>query len=127
MNDKKNLLKEQLLAAQGRLEDVLRQPPNEFIRDSAIQRFEFVFELAWKTLKVFLEERGILAVSPRDAIKGAFQVGYIADDPVWLEIIKTRNSTAHVYSEEMAERIYALLPGYAKLFRRALCDRLATE
>ena len=33
------------------LERSLKQEKNEFTRDSTIQRFEYTFELAWKTLK----------------------------------------------------------------------------
>ena len=35
--------------AKTRLEEVLRQERNDFMRDSTVQRFEFGFELAWKT------------------------------------------------------------------------------
>ena len=29
---------------------------NEFVRDSCIQRFEYTYELSWKTIKRFIEE-----------------------------------------------------------------------
>ncbi|MBT6391338.1 MAG: nucleotidyltransferase, partial [Candidatus Marinimicrobia bacterium] len=38
------------------LEKVLKEEKSEFIRDAAIQRFEFTYELLWKTLKTHLEE-----------------------------------------------------------------------
>jgi len=43
-------------------------------REGAIQRFEFAFKLAWKTLKDYMEENGIVVnpVSPRNVIKEAF-------------------------------------------------------
>lgn len=47
--------------ALGRLQDVFQQEKNEFIRDSAVQRFEFTFDLSWKLLKALLEEKkGVL-------------------------------------------------------------------
>ena len=51
MSDKRHNLLALLESAIGRLEDVLRQPYDEYMRDSAIQRFEFTFELFWKALK----------------------------------------------------------------------------
>ncbi len=49
-------LLEDFRKATGRLAEALAQEKNEFIRDSAIQRFEFCFDLSWKTLKAFLED-----------------------------------------------------------------------
>ena len=43
-------------AAVARLEAALAQPKTEWTRDAAIQRFEFSFELAWKTVKDYLEQ-----------------------------------------------------------------------
>jgi len=113
-----NLIR-QVGVAYDRFDDVMNQDKNEYIRDSAIQRFEFTFELAWKMLKTYLEkEKGVLAYSPRDAIKGAFQVGVIEDDEKWISMIETRNMTSHVYNEATAEKVYAALKGYLQLFKK---------
>ncbi|WP_276605759.1 nucleotidyltransferase substrate binding protein [Thermus tengchongensis] len=93
-----------------RLGNALARPKDEFIWDSAIQRFEFTFELAWKVLKLYLEREGLEARSPRAAIRGAFQVGLLPEDPGWLEMLELRNLTSHTYDEALAERIYAALP-----------------
>lgn len=103
-----------------RFQDVMLQAKNEYIRDSAIQRFEFTFELVWKTMKAYLEEKGVRVYSPRDAIKGVFQVGLIEDDSKWLEMIETRNLTSHVYKEEMAEKVYAALADYIPLIKKLI-------
>ncbi len=99
-----------LARAVKRLADALAQPKNEFIRDSAIQRFAFTFELTWKVLKRYLAVLGVEVRSPRDAIRGAFEQGLIPDDPVWLSMIELRNLTSHTYDEKVAERIFAELP-----------------
>ncbi|MDO8445722.1 MAG: nucleotidyltransferase substrate binding protein [Deltaproteobacteria bacterium] len=106
--------------AVGKLSDVLEQEKNEYIRDSAIQRFEFTFELAWKTLKAFLEEQGITVYSPRDSFKGAFQTGLIDEEPTWLETIELRNLTTHTYNESTAEAIYDALPRVLVLYKKLL-------
>jgi len=112
----------QLKDACAKFEDVLQQEKNEYIRDSAIQRFEFTFELTWKTLKAYLEEKGVRAYSPKDAIKGAFQVGLIEENTKWLEMIETRNLTSHVYKEAMAEKVYSSLAGYIPLIKKLIKD-----
>lgn len=114
---------ENLARAVKRLADALDQPKNEFIRDSAIQRFEFTYELAWRVLKRYLAAQGVEARSPREAIRGAFEAGLIPDDPSWLGMIELRNLTSHTYDEKVAERIYAELPGMLKRFN-ALLARL---
>jgi nucleotidyltransferase substrate binding protein (TIGR01987 family) len=106
----------------AKFQDVMQQNKNEYIRDSAIQRFEFTFELMWKTLKAYLEEKGVRVYSPKDAIKGAFQVGLIEDDSKWLAMIETRNLTSHVYNETMAERVYASLKDYIPLLKKLIKD-----
>jgi len=39
--------------AHQQLMKALVHPKDEFVRDSAIQRFEFTFELFWKILKLY--------------------------------------------------------------------------
>ena len=109
-----------------RLEEVMRQRRNEFIRDSAIQRFEFTYELAWKALKAGLQTKGIQEYAPRDVFRSAFQAGLIDENPRWLKMVDTRNETTHIYKEAMAESVYRKLKGYLPLFR-SLLTRLKKE
>ncbi|MBF0626858.1 MAG: nucleotidyltransferase substrate binding protein [Magnetococcales bacterium] len=68
-------------------------------KEGAVQRFELTFELAWKTLKDYLEEQGIpiQEATPRKVIKEAFAVGILDDAQVWMEILQHRNLLAHTY------------------------------
>jgi len=76
--------------------------PSETERAGIIQFYEIAFELAWKTLKDLLTEEGFTVKSPRDAIKIAFQAGYIMDGHTWLEALEDRNLTVHTYDEDTA-------------------------
>lgn len=126
MNNKLEHLVNQFRDAVDKLDDVLRQKKDEYMRDSAIQRFEFTFELAWKAMKAYLEsEKGLKVHSPRDAIRAAFQVGLIGEEIAWIEMIETRNLTSHVYREEMAERVYGCLPRYLVLLK-SLAENFAS-
>jgi len=64
---------EKLQKAYFALEKAVQQPYDEFIQDSVIQRFEFTFELLWKTLKEALNILGINVSSPREAIIQSFK------------------------------------------------------
>ena len=76
---------------------------DEAIRDSIIKKFEYTFELAWKTIKAYLEEEGYEEISsPRRTLKLAFEIGLIIDEETWSNMLEARNSTAHTYDEEKA-------------------------
>jgi nucleotidyltransferase substrate binding protein (TIGR01987 family) len=70
---------------------------DEIAKMALIQAFEFTFELAWKTLKDFMEEEGFELNSPKSVIRQAFQSRYITNGEVWMEALKKRNNTVHNY------------------------------
>lgn len=95
----------------AQLEDAVKRylasPQDTLYRDGLIQRFEFTVELAWKSLREYLEDQGvILAVSsPRAVLKEAYAVGVIDDADAWNAILTVRNLTSHVYDEATAAEI----------------------
>ncbi|MBE9541250.1 MAG: nucleotidyltransferase substrate binding protein [Proteobacteria bacterium] len=113
---KDNLLK-QFTDAYKRLQDALGVPLTmPLALDGTIQRFEFTFELGWKTLKTFLEDQGIVCYSPKNCLKEAFKMEWIDNEDDWLSLLKARNMTSHVYSEEMATEIYKTIKNNHNLF-----------
>ncbi|MFA9190799.1 nucleotidyltransferase substrate binding protein [Flavobacterium sp. FZUC8N2.13] len=66
-----------------------------------IQAFEVSQELSWKVMKDFLEEQGKTDLfGSKNAVKEAFNVGLITNGEVWLDMIKSRNLTSHIYDEK---------------------------
>jgi nucleotidyltransferase substrate binding protein (TIGR01987 family) len=68
-------------------------------REGTIQRFEFALELAWKTMKDWLESEGrvLQPATPRLAVKEAFAAGLVADGQVWIDMLDHRNLLSHTY------------------------------
>jgi len=68
-------------------------------KEGVIQRFEYTFELARKTLKDYLEEGGLVIspVTPRQVIKEAFAAKVISDGEVWIKMLDNRNLLSHTY------------------------------
>lgn len=64
-----------------------------------IQTYEITFELAWKTLKDFLESKEVIAQFPRDVIKEAFKNKIIKAGEIWLDMLEKRNLMSHTYDE----------------------------
>ncbi|VAW43308.1 hypothetical protein MNBD_CHLOROFLEXI01-3662 [hydrothermal vent metagenome] len=87
-------------------EALAQEPDNQFIQDSVIQRYEYTIELAWKTMKDYLEELGFLGVSsPKKVVRKAYQEGIIAAADNWMNALNDRNRTTHAYEEAMAKAV----------------------
>ena len=69
--------KEDFRNATERLKEALNEEITDIVIDGVLHRFEFTFELAWKTMKDYLEYQGIIGKigSPREIIKEAFLAG----------------------------------------------------
>ncbi len=88
------------------VEEYRKIDSSDVVRDGLIQRFEFTYELAWKSTKEILEEIGITEKnSPRAVIKEAYAQKMILNEDNWLLMLKDRNTTSHVYKEELADEI----------------------
>ena len=76
-------------------------------KEGAIQRFEITFELAWKTLKDYLEESGVVVnpVTPRNVIKEAFAAKLLEDAQVWIDMMLHRNLLSHTYDITVFEAV----------------------
>ncbi len=112
-------LLDDLRAALARLGEALSEPRSDIVRDAAIQRFEFSFELFWKTLKVRAERDGLRAVSPRESLRAAFQLGLLDDDEQVFQMLEDRNRTSHLYNAAMAEDVFGRIPVYHALMTAA--------
>src|SRR6266404_2985533 len=79
---------------------------NQLEKEGAIQRFEYSFELAWKTIKDFLEDGGMVfaTITPRQVLKDAFAAKMIADGQVWIDMLDHRNLLSHTYNSASFEK-----------------------
>ncbi|MBN1314790.1 MAG: nucleotidyltransferase substrate binding protein [Anaerolineales bacterium] len=75
-------------------------------KEGTIQRFEFTVELAWKTLKDYLEYQGavIEPITPRNVIKESFAAKILADGQVWIDMLDHRNLMSHAYDSKTFEK-----------------------
>ena len=81
---------------------------NTVLRDGAIQRFEFTAELSWKTTREYLLTLQINDINnPKAVMAEAYNNNLIDNEEKWLQILKDRNSTSHIYDEETADEIYS--------------------
>ncbi|MEI8026957.1 MAG: nucleotidyltransferase substrate binding protein [Pseudomonadota bacterium] len=89
-------------------EALARPPANDLERDGVIQRFEYTFELMWKTSKRVLDTMGIKSNSPRSVIRDLAQQGFISDASAWMVMLNARNYTSHIYDESVAKWVFSV-------------------
>ncbi|MGL4943588.1 MAG: nucleotidyltransferase substrate binding protein [Thermoguttaceae bacterium] len=106
-----------------RLERRYRESPtDEACCMALVQAFEFTYELAWKTMKDYLESESFHDLGgSKQTVRAAFQNGLIDDSEAWMDAIKKRNLTTHVYNQSIFDEAVAYItetffPLASKLF-----------
>ncbi len=88
------------------------------IRDGLIQRFEFTYDLGYKTLKRYLESVSATpseydSISFADLIRSANEQGLLLGDwPKWRQYRHLRNQTSHTYDETIALSVVKHIPEF---------------
>ncbi len=72
-----------------------------------IKAFEYTFELAWNTMKDYIEYQGNASniTGSRDTFRQAYKAGLITKGQSWMDMLASRNLTSHSYNEETANEI----------------------
>jgi nucleotidyltransferase substrate binding protein (TIGR01987 family) len=119
-----------LESATGRLEEIVgartADPGNVFVRDAAIQRFEFTYELAHKTLRRYLEQaaadpQAVERMSFPNLIRTASEQGLIRSDwERWSGWREARAKTSHTYHEDVAISVAGIVPDFLAEARHLL-------
>jgi len=114
-----NERREEYFNALARLKEALERKVDDVVIDGVLHRFEFTFELAWKTVKDYLEYLGMTEKigSPREIIQLGFKQGIISDGEAWISMMLSRNALSHLYDEKTSRDIYEKIKiEYVKLF-----------
>lgn len=101
------------------------------LSDLESQGFEYTHELAWKTLKNFLESQGLMNLyGSRDTTRAAFKEGIIVNGEIWMDMVEKRILTSHTYDEETAKQVVSTIcQTYFQEFEMLLerLDQLKTD
>jgi nucleotidyltransferase substrate binding protein (TIGR01987 family) len=85
---------------------VAKEDLDEMQAQGLIQAFEYNHELAWKTQKDFLQDRGVGELfGSKDVARAAFNTGLITNSQAWMAMITDRNLTSHTYNEDVTKKI----------------------
>jgi nucleotidyltransferase substrate binding protein (TIGR01987 family) len=85
------------------------EPLTQLAKEGVARRFTRAVELAWKTLKDYLESENVVleSVTPRAVIRRAFEAGIIEQGETWQKALDARNRMSHTYNLETFERVIA--------------------
>lgn len=114
---------EQLKKAIQAWKMALEEPYSDIARDASIQRYEFTFELLWKTVKIFLKEfEGIECQFPKSCFREARLFLKLTEKEIetCLRMTEDRNVSVHVYSEKKAKALYEKLDSYLKISEKII-------
>lgn len=95
---------------------------DDIIKMALVQAFEFTYELAWKTMKDYLENEGYDEVNnSKQTIRTAFQAGLISNPEEWMAAVEKRNLASHTYNQVILDETvkyinYDFLPLVKKLY-----------
>ncbi|NUN10518.1 MAG: nucleotidyltransferase substrate binding protein [Ignavibacteriaceae bacterium] len=92
---------------------------NDLEKQGLIQVFEYTYELSWNTIKDYYEYQGESGIQgSRDAFRLAIKIELVKEDQLWMDMIQSRQKTAHTYNEKTANKIAARVTNdYFGLFK----------
>ena len=109
--------------AENRLNEMLarykKEANDEAVRDSVIQRFEFTYSIALKTLRKYFIERAFILeevnqMSFNEMIRTASQLNLIKSNlEKWTIYREMRNMTSHTYDEEIEYQVVSIIPNFS--------------
>lgn len=97
------------------LDEAMKRPPASLLeRDGILQRFEYCLEISWNSAKRVLEYQEIKVDTPRNIFREMAKIGWINNPEQWIEYLEARNKTSHLYHEEVANELFAIVPSFLK-------------
>jgi len=108
-----------------RLHEALAENETGLVRDALIQRFEFTYELGWKSMFYWLRvQKEKVPEVVRQVIQTAFRAELISDADLWEKIKDYRDETSHTYDEKKAIEVAAFVRAHAVHAFDALLGKL---
>ncbi|WP_253199145.1 HI0074 family nucleotidyltransferase substrate-binding subunit [Clostridium gasigenes] len=76
-------------------------------KTSTLLEFDFSYELTHRTLNEFMKYLVVTLENsfPRTIFKKAYINNLISDDLVWINLLEDRNSTSHIYNENLEDEV----------------------
>ena len=106
---KLDILEKVILQLKEGFQEFTKSPNHKLLRDGVIQRFEYTYEISWKTLKRFLElnmpnPELLDGMAFSMLIRTGWEQSLLKSSwDVWRKYREARNETTHTYDEDKAK------------------------
>lgn len=98
-----------LKKAASLLESGLKEEQSALVRDAVIQRFEYTYELAWKSMRRYFRlNNQLVEDNVQNLFREAGRQGLIDSVERWFDYQRARNLSSHVYDENVADEVYKM-------------------
>lgn len=101
-------------------DEIYKEGFSDIYLDLIVKRFEFTYEMSWKTIKIYLDYIGLECTSPRSCFKEAFAQKLIQDEKIWIDMVEQRNLSSHIYDEDEIKEILDKIGNYRNAFKQLL-------
>ena len=80
---------------------------DQLAKEGMIQRFEYCTELAWNTIKDYLESQNVVfeQITPRAVLKEAIAAKLISNGEDWMNALDARNKMSHTYDVKQFDAV----------------------
>jgi nucleotidyltransferase substrate binding protein (TIGR01987 family) len=116
------------LSLEEAINEHAKHQTNQFIRDAAIHRFKYTYELTYKYLKKYLEitepiAEEISSMPFVNLIRIGIERGLLANGwDAWKNFRAARNTISHTYNEKMAIDVYTVIPQFLQESKHLLAE-----
>jgi nucleotidyltransferase substrate binding protein (TIGR01987 family) len=98
-----------------------RKKIDDLERDWIIQRFEFLIEITWKTLKKIIKYEGWDdKLFPKESFRVFYERWIIDKIEIWFKFLESRNILSHDYNEELSEELFKFIKENYKEFEKLI-------
>lgn len=112
------------VAQKAEKNELMDDDTKETIRSGVIQNFEVAYEASWKMMKRWIETNvnaeAVDGVTRRELFRHAAENRLIDDVDKWMSFHVARNSTSHIYEEEVAVEVFKAANEFPKESRKLL-------
>ena len=102
---------------------------DQLSKEGMIQRFEYCTELAWKTIKDYLENQNVVftQITPRAVLKEGIATKFLGRGDDWMSLLDARNKMSHTYNVREFEIVIKEIKDRYILCFSELYEKLAEE